>query len=453
MIIIKIKEIITNTILSKQNIRKKMKIFSIIKECDRFPVNILKGKFFKNLPGAIFSLFMSLLNFGAFFGCIIFYFLQRTQVTLKYKPSSISSDLFPLDQSTINIAISQLKTSDYKAIDYIANYYLMASIIIKDQLLQIKLYQTNLIEHSLNYSILYNTLFTEDSINDINFPRIGYYSCTLIKRLIIYDEISLIEPEDQILLDNCIDIDETFYDNVKDYYFAFKYQVVESYLTSDFSMKTQKSIAEFPFKISNNSHNVYKVSQKQIAVLFDHHLFKSNSNYEYFINWLFPVKTQIKAFSDDFSLQTIFSNKFHNQILTYHIYKLSFFSDILSWLGSISRTITCLEAFPALWYSYYLTVLVYKLYKKRFPNKAAVDLDNLSYCRWLVLKFGCTKKAKNINQEVNRMRKELSAHFEKLYRRRTCKGKENEVDFDTIYGIKIDNSPLVEEEDSIIKEE
>ena len=69
------------------------------------------------------------------------------------------------------------------------------------------------------------------------------------------------------------------------------------------------------------------------------------------------------------------------------------------------------------------------------------------------MKFGCTKKAKSINQEVNRMRKELSAHFEKLYRRRTCKGKENEVDFDTIYGIKIDNSPLVEEEDSIIKEE
>ena len=108
------------------------------------------------------------------------------------------------------------------------------------------------------------------------------------------------------------------------------------------------------------------------------------------------MKTQIKAFSDDFSLQTIFSNKFHNQILTYHIYKLSFFSDILSWLGSISRTITCLEAFPALWYSYYLTVLVYKLYKKRFPNKAAVDLDNLSYCRWLVLKFGCTKKLKTL---------------------------------------------------------
>ena len=46
MLIIKIKEIITNTILSKQNIRKKMKIFSIIKECDRFPVKHFKRKVF-----------------------------------------------------------------------------------------------------------------------------------------------------------------------------------------------------------------------------------------------------------------------------------------------------------------------------------------------------------------------------------------------------------------------
>ena len=56
MLIIKIKEIITNTIPPKQNIRKKMKIFSIIKECDRFPVNILKGKFFKNFL-ELFSLY------------------------------------------------------------------------------------------------------------------------------------------------------------------------------------------------------------------------------------------------------------------------------------------------------------------------------------------------------------------------------------------------------------
>lgn len=428
-----------------------MKVLSFIKNCDGFAVNFLKGKFYKSLPGAIFSLFMSFLNLVAFFGSIAFYFFQRTQVTLKYEPTSTNSDLFPKDQSTINIGISQLNTSDYKGIEYVANYYLMTAIIIKGQRLQIKLFPTTFIEHSLNYSILYQTVFTEDSINDINFPRIGYYSCSLLKSLIVYDEISLIDSEDQQLLDNCHNIDDTFYDNVKTYYFSYKFHVVQSYLTADYSIKTDRTIATFPFKISNNNHNVFRVAKKAIAVLFDHHLFKSNSNYEYFINWLFPEKTQIKAFSNDFSLQTIFSNKFQNQILTYHIYKLSFFSDILSWLGSISRTITCLEALPALWYSYYLTVLVYKLYKNRFPNKAHVDLENLSYCKWVGLRFGCTKKANNMNKDIIRMRKELSAHFENLYRRRTLKGKEEEINFDTICGIKIESAPLYEEDDSIEK--
>ena len=33
-----------------------MKLLSGIKECDRYPLNFLEGKFYKNLPGAVFSL-------------------------------------------------------------------------------------------------------------------------------------------------------------------------------------------------------------------------------------------------------------------------------------------------------------------------------------------------------------------------------------------------------------
>ena len=42
-----------------------------------------------------------------------------------------------------------------------------------------------------------------------------------------------------------------------------------------------------------------------------------------------------------------------------------------------------------------------------------------------------------MNKEMIRMRKELSNHFERLYRRRTEVGEKGEIEFDDITGIKV----------------
>ena len=48
-----------------------MKLLSGIKECDRYPLNFLKGKFYKNLPGAVFSLLMMLLQLSVMILCLL----------------------------------------------------------------------------------------------------------------------------------------------------------------------------------------------------------------------------------------------------------------------------------------------------------------------------------------------------------------------------------------------
>ena len=164
------------------------------------------------------------------------------------------------------------------------------------------------------------------------------------------------------------------------------------------------------------------------------------------MNWLYPERTSLKQFSKQFDIQLLFDDKFDNQILIYTISKESLLG-VSSWFCSISHAINSLEVIPTLWLGYYLTIIIYRMYKKRFPDRKAINIDNLSYSRWICMKCGCTRKSKEINKEVFRMRRELSNHVEMLFHRKYVDGLTGEAEFDDICGIKLVKGPLFEDDD------
>lgn len=110
-----------------------MKLLSGIKECDRYPLNFLKGKFYKNLPGAVFSLLMMLLKLSVMILCIVYYIFQKTKVSLTFEPISTFDNniVFPEEQITINISITQLNKENSKGIETAMEYYRMTAIRVK----------------------------------------------------------------------------------------------------------------------------------------------------------------------------------------------------------------------------------------------------------------------------------------------------------------------------------
>ena len=419
-----------------------MKLLSGIKECDRYPLNFLKGKFYKNLPGAVFSLLMMLLKLSVMILCIVYYIFQKTKVSLTFEPISTFDNniVFPEEQITINISITQLNKENSKGIETAMEYYRMTAIRVQRGQIIMNIFPNEFKNNTLNYSIPYSKIKFSDNQSNVNFPRVSYLSCKFIRNLLNFDSLITIEESDIKYLEGCKDISDDFYqnENILNKLFIYSFQMTESSLTAGYEIKTTNRYIPFGFYFRKNDHPVYESAQRKMAVLFDNKLFISNSEYIFFMNWLFPTKTQLKAFSSDFDIQQIFSVKNQNQIMVYKVYKVSLLNDILPWFGSFNRLMSCMDAIPAIWTSYYLTILVYQLYKSKFPNDiTSIDLEKFSYWKWLGLRFGCTTKAKEMNKEMIRMRKELSNHFERLYRRRTEVGEKGEIEFDDITGIKV----------------
>ena len=187
---------------------------------------------------------------------------------------------------------------------------------------------------------------------------------------------------------------------------------------------------------------VFSTAKKKIAVLYDNVLFQTNEKYQFYTSWSYPSKTELKSFTQDFDLQQIFSLKYNNEIMTYKIMKTPFMT-ILPWIGSMNRFIKCLSVIPGIWYSYYLSILIFQSYKKKNPNDHTIenslgfDIDKITYFKWLGIKFGCSSKSQRINQEMNRMRKQLSEHFENLYNKKRPNSTGKEVEFDVINEIDI----------------
>ena len=67
--------------------------------------------------------------------------------------------------------------------------------------------------------------------------------------------------------------------------------MTESSLTAGYEIKTTNRYIPFGFYFRKNDHPVYESAQRKMAVLFDNKLFISNSEYTFFMNWLFPTKT------------------------------------------------------------------------------------------------------------------------------------------------------------------
>lgn len=56
------------------------------------------------------------------------------------------------------------------------------------------------------------------------------------------------------------------------------------------------------------------------------------------------------------------------------------------------------------------------LYREKFPNDISDrELDKLTYCKWLGIRFGCSTRSRVLNRKIKRMRMQLSLHFEQLY--------------------------------------
>ena len=74
---------------------------------------------------------------------------------------------------------------------------------------------------------------------------------------------------DKKLLDNCTDIDDSFYTKLNETKFGFYFRTVETFLSTNNTMVTNMTRIVLPFSIRNGLHFVYKVPHKTIAALHD----------------------------------------------------------------------------------------------------------------------------------------------------------------------------------------
>ena len=268
----------------------------------------------------------------------------------------------------------------------------------------------------LVYNVTYSSLF--ENFNplgiEMNFPTIGYESCSTLRPLI--KQFPYVTVKGSEYLEGCKDINDEFYENVKEKIFVYMFQVVESSLTSEYKINTTTKFIPFPFVIRKNSHIVYETSQRKVAVLYDDKFFINNEKYQFFMNWLSPKKTQIKSFSKEFDFQQLFAIRYQDQIMTYKIFITPFWTCQSIFGGPVHTLIRSLNSFSFVWTSYYLAKLINVLYREKFPNDISDrELDKLTYCKWLGIRFGCSTRSRVLNRKIKRTRMQLSLHFEQLY--------------------------------------
>ena len=418
-----------------------MCLCSFLRSLDQYPLNFLKGKFFKSLPGAIFSLIVTLFTLSLLVACLVYYFIQSSQISFKYENvnSFQPEPVFP--QDSMNFSIKAYNSSSKETLEKVYSYYRFAILNIEKTKLKLKILPTKIEESTINTTIQGNLLDINEK--NINSPRVMLQSCKVLisfknSKSVIYDK------EDDKYLEGCKEDINNFYSDpqIDGKIFVYYFGIIESYLSKDYEMKVKNRQIANPFNFKKKQHMVFSTAKKKIAVLYDNVLFQTNEKYQFYTSWSYPSKTELKSFTQDFDLQQIFSLKYNNEIMTYKIMKTPFMT-ILPWIGSMNRFIKCLSVIPGIWYSYYLSILIFQLYKKKNPNDHTIenslgfDIDKITYFKWLGIKFGCSSKSQRINQEMNRMRKQLSEHFENLYNKKRPNSTGKEVEFDVINEIDI----------------
>lgn len=393
-------------------------MFEAIKECDEYPVNFLKGKFHKNVVGALFSLIVSILQYITWGYTGAYYFFQKSHVTQTLLPASSfkQTPFFSDELSTIRIRLFQQNDTSQNELKYLTEYYRLATITIKNKTFIMTIYPNTFEDDYLVYNVSYSSLF--ENFNplgfEMNFPTIGYESCSTIKTL--KNSFSNIIVNGSEYLEGCRDINDEFYEKVKGKIFVYMFQVVESFLTRDYKINTTTKFIPFPFVIKKNSHIVYETSQRKIAVLYDDKVLRTNTKYKFFMNWLSPKKTQIKSYSKEFDFQQLFSIRFQDQITTYNIYITPLINCFFRFGGPIHTLIRSLNCFSFVWTSYYLAKLICVIYRQKFKNVISDrEFEHLTYCKWLGIRLGCSTRSRELNRRLKRMRLELSLHFEQLY--------------------------------------
>ena len=391
---------------------------------DQFAVNFLKAKQLKTFPGGVFSLIVKIFNISVLVGCLVFYFLQSSQISVNYQSSQFNSDIpsFTPKESTINITISQYGSPmDQSQIDYIYSYFKMVVYSRNNNDIIVNLIRPEFINNAIQFTIPNDVLNV--NITEVNFPRISLESCATLQSFINSAYFKFNES-DLTEINSCNSNLNEFYENayIKNKVFIYKITTLHHQLTKDYELKSDIRNISYPFTFQNETHDVFVTERKKIAVLFDNSLFKTNKNYDYYLNWANPSKATIQHWFNNYNIQLIISEQNKYEIMTYKIHKVAFMT-ILPWVGSFSRFISCLSAIPALWYGYYTSLIFAKMYYQSHginpkEDTSMYDWDKMTYCQWVKMKFRCGTHAKKLNNEIVRMRKDLAENYEKLFKKK-----------------------------------
>ena len=420
-------------------------VFSLIKNyiisLDDYPINVLKRKAFPTLPGAIFSIMMLILNLLILLGLVLYYFLQSAKMELTYSSDSTLKPTFDSSMTLINTSIfiynNTLSETDK---EYISTHYKLTVLNMNNTKLHI-----NIIKQTspLEYQIPLDYINLEDT--KVNFPRIALLSCPVVYGFIENSNVEY-EEDDLELLKDCNNDTVSFLENemIQNSIFIFQFSTWNTELVKQ-TFKLQQTISNqnLVFKFRANEHDTFQTAEREIGILFDNRPFRSNSKYEFYINWLNPTKTLVKALSPMYDFQLCFSTVSSNEVMIYKVYLVEFL-EILNWLGAISIFLSCFQILPILWISYYLSKAIIEIYRRKQPaylskqqDRMMFKWDELIFLVWLQIKFGCGSRSSMINQELNRMRRELSMHFETLFTEEKTKVKE--IEFEVINKISLPN--------------
>ena len=312
-------------------------VFSLIKKyiisLDDYPINVLKGKAFPTLPGAIFSTIMLVLNLLVILGLLLFYFLQSAKLELTYLSDSSLKPTFDSNLTLINTSIfiyNNTLRDDEK--EYISTHYKLTVLNMNNTKLQI-----NIINQTspLKYQIPLHYINLEDT--KVNFPRIALLSCPVVYGFIENSNVEYDEADLELLKD-CNNDTVSFINNelIQNSIFIFQFSTWNTELVKQ-KLSLQQSILNqnLAFKFRANEHDTFQTAEREMGILFDNRPFRSNSQYQFYINWLNPTKTLVKALSPIDDFQLCFSTVSSNEVMIYKVYLVEFL-EILNWLGAIS---------------------------------------------------------------------------------------------------------------------
>lgn len=415
---------------------------SWLASADEFSVNILKAKVYKTKPGGIFSIiFFNIISLGILVCTVLVYFIQSSEESLTYSRTVEAGKGKIINYSTflsLSLRCFSEECKGEESFKLINDYYKFIYVERKGYNLTGSIIKPDISSLNLNFTFNTSNIYLG---NENGFPRITLLSCKSIKDLPIS-----IDKKD---LENCKEDIENFYSNhlINGTFFVF-ISNIDNYLFDTSKAKIKKTILSnnFPFQFEYNSHISYEFLKKNFAFNLDNKLFKTNNDVLNFTNWSTLVHTKTRSLSKNFDFSFLFSTREEDVYRVYKFYKTPFFT-YLSNMGTFYVFLDIFLFIPFLWYSYFVFKLVVKFYSLKNLEKVKeeeallqVDWKSVGYFKWLGIRFGCSKRSKELNKEISRMRKELSSHYENLYSRTSINREEMKEELDQFSLYPTENS-------------